>query len=611
MKITKIIIEDFKGIRDKTTIIANDFNCIVGKNDIGKSTILQALDIFLNDKSPSSEDKNINANSDNITIELFFEIGDIQITIDDAILTTFKDEELLDENGFLVIKKVWNVSKKTPKTEWYIRRKIYSDDTDFLFLKEPALIKLCNNLNIPTSKGNNEEYNNVEKRRKLRDLYQANQYAFSFGYTQLQTTGQTREKNIVDILKNLLPSFEYFRADSSLSESDSSIQRYFRDKALGALKNEIDTNDLEETIRDQIGKSLQKITALINSVVTDEEQITASVEFDWSRLITTSFKSSTDNANIPLSSRGDGFRRITMMSYFEMLAEEKNQENNVIYGFEEPETFLHPETQKLLFDKLINLSKADYQIFTTTHSPIIVSRADTNSIIFINRVDNIYKVIQHQDINIETIVDELGIKPNDELIKIYDNIKALLLVEGKDDVIAFSHVARIYKQQNLIEKDFIESGIHILPIGGCGSIQNWTNLNIITNLNKPFYIVLDSDKTSERSISKTRITLTNIGYRENQDFQLTRKREIENYIPDVYFHSLDAPIDISYGDWDDVKTICILHEEGMRLGGKYVLKKHFPSLDYNHLKTTFCPDGNLRNDEFLDIYHKLLGKIGV
>ena len=59
MKIKKIIIDNYRGINVPTEINLHDFTCIVGKNDVGKSTILKALDIFLNDSTISVDDKNI------------------------------------------------------------------------------------------------------------------------------------------------------------------------------------------------------------------------------------------------------------------------------------------------------------------------------------------------------------------------------------------------------------------------------------------------------------------------------------------------------------------------------------------------------------------------
>lgn len=49
MKIHKITLENFRGYRNPTTIEFNDLTVFVGRNDIGKSTILEALDLFFND----------------------------------------------------------------------------------------------------------------------------------------------------------------------------------------------------------------------------------------------------------------------------------------------------------------------------------------------------------------------------------------------------------------------------------------------------------------------------------------------------------------------------------------------------------------------------------
>lgn len=46
MKIDSIKLKNFRGYRSETEINFNDLTVFVGKNDIGKSTILEALDIF-------------------------------------------------------------------------------------------------------------------------------------------------------------------------------------------------------------------------------------------------------------------------------------------------------------------------------------------------------------------------------------------------------------------------------------------------------------------------------------------------------------------------------------------------------------------------------------
>jgi recombinational DNA repair ATPase RecF len=47
MKISKLILEDFRGFYGKHEISFDDFSVFIGKNDQGKSSILEAIDIFI------------------------------------------------------------------------------------------------------------------------------------------------------------------------------------------------------------------------------------------------------------------------------------------------------------------------------------------------------------------------------------------------------------------------------------------------------------------------------------------------------------------------------------------------------------------------------------
>ena len=49
MKITKIKLENFRSYKSEVAVDFSDLTVFVGKNDIGKSTILEALDIFFNE----------------------------------------------------------------------------------------------------------------------------------------------------------------------------------------------------------------------------------------------------------------------------------------------------------------------------------------------------------------------------------------------------------------------------------------------------------------------------------------------------------------------------------------------------------------------------------
>lgn len=49
MLIKSVTLKNFRGYRNETTVLFSNLTTFVGRNDIGKSTILEALDIFFNE----------------------------------------------------------------------------------------------------------------------------------------------------------------------------------------------------------------------------------------------------------------------------------------------------------------------------------------------------------------------------------------------------------------------------------------------------------------------------------------------------------------------------------------------------------------------------------
>ena len=99
MKLKSTVIKNYRGIKEETLVSFQDFNCIVGKNDVGKSTLLKAIDAFLNENNPNIEDKNVYSDSNFIEINLIFDSASSPIILDDTIPVSLFDEELVDENG--------------------------------------------------------------------------------------------------------------------------------------------------------------------------------------------------------------------------------------------------------------------------------------------------------------------------------------------------------------------------------------------------------------------------------------------------------------------------------------------------------------------------------
>ncbi|KAA6343151.1 hypothetical protein EZS27_009156 [termite gut metagenome] len=611
MILKKVILKSFRGVNSIIDIDFHLFNCIVGQNDTGKSTILKAIDTVLNETKLTRADYNVLANDNQISIELLFGCQNKELLLGEEIITTIEREELTNQDGLLVWKKTWNVTDtnvSTPKIS--IMRKKYDGDNDFIIKTEQQLITQCRAKGIETAKGNGETYNNAEKREKLREYNLQNNIAFTYEYEDIPTSGTTKLKTIGDAIKKELPAFQYFKADTSLSESDTTIQKYFKDMAFKIIQEGIDTVEMESIIKEKLGSVLQQITTKINDVVKSNEQVEPKIEFDWSKLISTSFVSTSSGNNIPLSSRGDGFRRITMMSYFEYLAETQrtNATQQIIFGFEEPETFLHPSAQDNLCDKLNSLADNGYQVIVSTHSPIIVGNTNKDNIIHISKPDNIYTVNQI-DIDYKALAIDLGIKPDNTFTPMFSTSRLLFLVEGIDDVKAMRHNAILYKHAGLIANTFDDLNINIIPIGGCGGVKHWVNLDLFTKLEKPFFIFLDSDKENGGADSPNEQNLISYGLTRNVDFSITKKRLLENYIPPIALQRLVPNSVITYSDFDHAKNFCKFYPDDAikgRLGGASVVEHHYCHLTFDDLRLTWY-DG--ATDEFLELYNKITAKL--
>lgn len=603
MKLVAVTIENFQGIVEEATITVNDFNVLIGRNDVGKSTVLKALNCFLHGTTPTSESSNVSTDSAIVSIELVFDPQNEEIVIDEAIPTSFEAEELTNADGHLCVKRVWDTSKAKINADTFIVRKGY-DENDFVGLTEHQLILLCRNCNIETNKANGDNFNNVEKREKLKEFFSESAVQFSYVHEKLPTSGNSRFKNVHNALKKALPRFEFFRADTSLSETDTAIQNYFRQIASDAL-SEFGMSDAEDAVVQRLNSALGGITNKINDAVPQDEAVRPVTTFDWSKVVKTVFATGDDASGVALHLRGDGFRRITMMAYFEYLAEQRQQDTRkVIFGFEEPETFLHPAAQEKLFEKLAALSESGYQVLVSSHSPIIVSNTNKTDLIHVTKEDG--KTQLHSNVDdILAVANDLGISMDNQFVHLFDSAKVLFLVEGIDDANAFHFIANTYKANNEITDTFEDLDIVIVPIGGCGSIKHWVALDLLTRLSKPYYILLDSDVEIEGVPSPNRETLVEYGFIEGTNFSVTRKRMLENYIPAFALNRLVPNARLDYGDWDHVKTICKSHAQAGRLGGQNVAERHFSNLTYEELKFSF--NCSQRGDEFIEIYDKVVG----
>jgi putative ATP-dependent endonuclease of the OLD family len=538
MKLKQLILKNFRGYKDKTVIIFDELTTFVGQNDIGKTTILEALDIFFNDKKAvnfiSKDDFNINSNEKNMLIGTVFDNLPKNIIIDSEVKTTFKDEYLLNENKQLEIYKYYTGSGLS-KVCINAYHPAHIDLKDLLNLKIAELQKKAKELNIE-EKYNGKFSSSIRQaiRNKISDKKMENQLITVYK-NKIEDTGG---KAIWERLQEYLPTYSLFQSDRKNEEKDREVQTPMKAAIQRIIKDEVLQEKLSE-IKDIVQKASQEIAnSTISKLKEMNEEIADELKSNfedpkWENAFNFTI---TSDDNIPLNKRGSGVRRLILLNFFRAEAERKRSTENppsIIYGFEEPETSQHPNHQKMLIDAFMDLSKKDdTQIILTTHSPAIGRLLPVESLRSIVRDGQNLRISSSENgENIITeIADSLGILPN---IKIENtiNVNTAVCVEGSTDIEFLKNISQIPELKSIVDLKTEEKCILIF-LGG-SSIQYWVNNDYLKNLNLNEIHIYDSDSnsTEPKNRNKYRNYIIDINKRGgyNKGFT-TNKAEIENYI---------------------------------------------------------------------------------
>lgn len=119
MKLRQVILINFRGCKDEVRIDLGDLIAFVGKNDVGKSTILEALEIFFNNDTVKIEaaDGCIFGDKKDVLIGCVFDELPSEVVVDASNPTTLAAEYLLNADEALEIHKVFNCDVKTTPKE--------------------------------------------------------------------------------------------------------------------------------------------------------------------------------------------------------------------------------------------------------------------------------------------------------------------------------------------------------------------------------------------------------------------------------------------------------------------------------------------------------------
>lgn len=371
MKIHEIKIHNYRSVID-LSIEVRDYVLLVGANNAGKSTIINAIRTFYEDEKWTTDDfPKQNSNDNESWIQLTFTLNESEWK---DLAEKYKQD---DTNKKLTVKKYFKSSDKNKckanQSNIYGIINGQEDSELFYGAKNIGGAKLGQILYIP---------------------------ALTMPADQTKTTGPSPLRDMLNfLLKKIITKDENFRQLSSnfeiLNQKAKEENGFF--------------SEIIKPLNDSFSSWNIKINLSLNTI--SAEEISKS-------LVKLSFiDTSIENEGFTLERYGHGFQRSVIYELIKLAStfkDEKKSEkkdfapNFTLILFEEPEAFLHPNQQENMAYQLRRMSKEEnQQIIITTHSSIFVGKAaeEISQIIRVQRKNGITQAFQPKGNKINEIFE--------------------------------------------------------------------------------------------------------------------------------------------------------------------------------------------------------------
>lgn len=522
MRLEAVSIKNFRCYQDEVTVWFDDLTTFIGKNDIGKSSVLEALEIFFNNETVKIESGDANVYSDDTKVSITCEFSDLppSLTLDAGAATTLAAEYLLTAAGTLKIRKVFDckAAKPTEEVSLLAHHPTTPGLENLLDLKEKDLQALVKKKGLNVAlKGN----------PGMRQALWASEPSLQFAEVAIPLSkGKEDGKRIWDQLQAYLPMFALFQSDRNSKDSDGEVQTPMMaavTQALAELQVEIDT--IQAKVRqkaEEIAASTHEALKSIDPNLAKEltPQFTPPTPSKWKGLFSVNME--TDDG-IPLNKRGSGIRRLILVSFFKAAAERRlaggDKSRSIIYAIEEPETAQHPNNQKILIESFKALAGDDgCQVILTTHSPGFAAELPTDSIRYVTR-DAARKACVRSGVDVfEDVAAALGLVAD-------SRVKVIICVEGPTDVHALKHLSRALHDVDSHLPDLTtDRRFAFVPLGG-SNLEHWVAGHFLRDMNRPEAHIYDGD------VAKYGASVAKVNARTDGSWAAqTLKHEIENYL---------------------------------------------------------------------------------
>lgn len=547
MRLSAVSLRNFRCYSDETRISIADLTAIVGRNDVGKSTVLEALEVFFNNSTVKIEPGDCHVRSEDRIVEITCEFEELpqSLILDAKANTSLEAEHLLDANGRLKVKKRYNCALAKVKDEVFVcaRHPTAADRNDLLSLTNAALKKRLQDLEISS------DGVNLSSNPSIRSAIWGSGEDLQVADVEVPVSKEDG-KRIWDKLSEHLPIYALFQSDRASRDSDAEVQDPMKLAVQTALAEpEIQTKLAEvaaavKTKAVELANRTHEVLSRIDARLASGLIPDFKADPKWAGVFGLSLNS---GDGIPVNKRGSGVRRLILVSFFRAEAERRLQEGeraNIIYAIEEPETSQHPDNQRMLLESFGDLAaEPGCQVILTTHSPGFANYLPLDSFRFVRELEDGSRTVAGEDeVTWEAMVKTLGIVPD-------NRVRVLVCVEGPTDVIALERLsAALHSADTSIPDLGSNPGVAFVVLGG-GTLSHWVNRRYLEGLGRPECHIYDND------VEKYRKLASQVNQAPDDSWAiLTEKREIENYLhPAAIRDGLE--VEIEFGDTDDVPEL--------------------------------------------------------
>ncbi|GJM13282.1 MAG: ATP-dependent endonuclease [Pseudohongiella sp.] len=516
MRLSKLRIKNFRSIADSSAINITSLQAFVGENNAGKSNILKAISCFLTSGAGGMKLTDFKDITQACTIECEFE------GLNDGEKRNLRPYLLGDK--VILEKSLWHeVDERTQKSS--IKAEYHG------YLAEPAN-ELLSISKIETNHGPRPKWAELAAQAGVSEYMQdengrINKTSYRKGLEQYLYENEVEydepelgNTQALGIPQNLLASLPQFYLLPAITDYSDEVDRRSTSTVFRKLMHDLAERVMKADPRYQeLEESLERIRTLLNpmqggaqerlqSLTTVENDLTDlikklmpsvnSINLDVEVDATTDIFSKgvtiriDDGVLTDVLDKGHGMQRSMVFSLLQMLIysirdqEEDDSIQPIILAIEEPELYIHPHSQRLIFRVLKEFAGlanegeivGSDQVIYTTHSPTFVEVWNYDRIGIIRKPDlatgSIVKQAEPgilgdpEERKAFKVLTCFGLKHNEVFF-----CASAIVVEGIEDEVGIIAASRkLDRVDDLLD----EIGVSVLVTGGKGDIPKFQKI---------------------------------------------------------------------------------------------------------------------------------------